>query len=71
MFGWLQRQEARRVAPDQRRRIEWMGYRIAEDGKVVCSTCGGWCGQCGDDHSADSIEAFERKQQSRNSEAAT
>jgi hypothetical protein len=67
MFGWRKQVV---VNPDRLRRIEAAGYRVADDGTVVCSTCGGWCGQCGDDHSAESVEEFERQQSSRNSKAA-
>lgn len=66
MLGRWKKRSARQASHEQQRRIERMGYRITDDGKVVCGTCGGWCGQCGDDHSADSVEAFERRMQSRN-----
>lgn len=66
-FKFFKNLQVPRVAPDVLQKIQKMGYKITNTGTVACASCGGYCGQCGDDHSAPSIDSFLKKQAARNS----
>ena len=38
--------------------IKQGGYKVEPDGSVACTTCGSYCGQCGDDRSAPDVTSF-------------
>lgn len=65
MFKFLTRGTAAAASEDDLAILSREGYRLDAQGRVVCASCGGCCGQCGDDRSADSLSTYMRARAAR------